>query len=70
MHAHFLNVIAAVPDGSLWIGLPSPADLGLDTRRNVLAIPLPNLDRVEYWQLGPEPAAPAVASAADARPRR
>ncbi len=67
MHAQFLNDIAAVPDGSLRIGLPSPADLGLDTRRNVLAIPLPNLDRVEYWQLGP---APAVASAANTRPRR
>lgn len=32
-------------------GLVSPADIGLDTRRNVLAIPLPNQDRVEYWKL-------------------
>jgi sugar lactone lactonase YvrE len=32
-------------------GLVSPADIGLDTRRNVLAIPLPNRDRVEYWKL-------------------
>jgi hypothetical protein len=32
-------------------GLVSPADMGLDTRRNVLAIPLPDADRVEYWKL-------------------
>ena len=32
-------------------GLVSPADLGLDTRRNVLAVPMPNRDRVEYWAL-------------------
>lgn len=32
-------------------GLVAPADIGLDTRRNVLAIPLPNRDRVEYWKL-------------------
>ena len=32
-------------------GLVTPADIGLDTRRNVLAIPLPNRDRVEYWKL-------------------
>lgn len=32
-------------------GLVSPADIGIDTRRNVLAVPLPNQDRVEYWAL-------------------
>lgn len=32
-------------------GLVSPADMGIDTRRNVLAVPLPNADRVEYWKL-------------------
>ena len=32
-------------------GVPSPADLGLDTKRNRVAIPIFTEDRVEIWQL-------------------
>ena len=32
--------------------VPEPADLGLDTRRNQLAIPLSVLGRVQLWSLG------------------
>jgi sugar lactone lactonase YvrE len=31
--------------------VPEPADIGLDTRRNVLAIPLSTLGRVQLWRL-------------------
>lgn len=33
--------------------VPAPADIGLDTRRNRLAIPLSTLGRVQLWSLGP-----------------
>ena len=33
-------------------GVPEPADIGIDTRRNRLAIPLATLGRVELWDLG------------------
>jgi sugar lactone lactonase YvrE len=32
-------------------GLPAPADLGYDARRNIVAVPLFNDNRVELWQL-------------------
>jgi hypothetical protein len=32
-------------------GLPSPADLGVDTRRRVLAVPRFNDGRVDYFKL-------------------
>jgi hypothetical protein len=31
--------------------LPQPADIGIDTRRNRVAIPISALDRVELWTL-------------------
>lgn len=33
-------------------GVPEAADIGIDTRRNRLAIPLATLDRVQLWNLG------------------
>jgi hypothetical protein len=33
-------------------GVPEAADIGIDTRRNRLAIPLATLDRVQLWSLG------------------
>jgi hypothetical protein len=32
-------------------GVPSPADIGLDTRRNRVAIPIFTQDRVEIWEI-------------------
>jgi sugar lactone lactonase YvrE len=32
-------------------GLINPADLGVDTRRNRVAVPLVTMGRVEFWQL-------------------
>jgi hypothetical protein len=32
-------------------GLVQPADMGVDTKRGVLAVPLPNRDEVQYWKL-------------------
>jgi len=34
--------------------VPEPADIGLDTRRRILAIPLSTLGRVQLWQLPSE----------------
>ena len=31
--------------------IPQPADIGIDTRRNRLAVPSSALDRVELWEL-------------------
>jgi hypothetical protein len=31
--------------------LSQPADIGLDTRRNRVAIPLGMVDRVQFWEL-------------------
>jgi hypothetical protein len=33
--------------------LSQPADIGLDTRRNRLAIPLVMMDRVQFWEIAP-----------------
>jgi hypothetical protein len=32
--------------------VPEPADIGVDTRRNRVAIPLSTLGRVQIWSLG------------------
>ena len=45
---------------------PAPADLGVDTRRNRIAVPLSTEGRVEIWAL-PQPA-PRVARGETARP--
>jgi sugar lactone lactonase YvrE len=48
-----LQVLA--PNGTtmtrLVAGVPSPADIGLDRRRNRIAVPLFTLNRVEFWEI-------------------
>jgi sugar lactone lactonase YvrE len=34
--------------------LSQPADIGLDTRRNRVAIPLVMMDRVQFWEIAPK----------------
>lgn len=48
------SAVHAIHDGRLTrliTGVPSPADLGVDTKRNRVAVPLFQADRVEIWQL-------------------
>lgn len=48
------SAVHAIKDGTvtrLITGVPAPADIGIDTRRNRVAVPLFQLDRVEIWQL-------------------
>jgi sugar lactone lactonase YvrE len=47
------SLYALEPNGTLrryLDGLPSPADIGFDTRRNRVAVPLFTANRVEIWQ--------------------
>lgn len=46
-----IHVLGRGRDVTLIRGLWQPADIGLDTRRNVIAIPQPVRDRVEFWEL-------------------
>lgn len=46
-----VHAFSAGRDEKLIGNLPMPADLGLDTRRNRIAIPLVNRSRVEIWSL-------------------
>jgi sugar lactone lactonase YvrE len=48
------SIYVLAQDGSLkrfLTNLPSPADLGLDTKRERVAVPLFTVNRVEIWQL-------------------
>ena len=48
------SAVYLVTDSSsrrLLTGLVQPADIGVDTKRGVLAVPLPNRDEVQYWKL-------------------
>ncbi len=48
------SAVYVVTDSSsrrLLTGLVQPADMGIDTKRGVLAVPLPNRDEVQYWKL-------------------
>jgi len=50
------STLAVVRDSafvSLVAHLSQPADLGIDTRRNRVAIPLVMVNRVEFWEEGP-----------------
>jgi hypothetical protein len=40
--------------------VPQPADIGVDTRRNRIAVPVDGRDRVEVWQLPTAPQRVAV----------
>jgi hypothetical protein len=48
-----IHVIDASGDHQLVRGLPQPADIGVDTRRNRLAVPLPMANRVDLWTIPP-----------------
>jgi len=62
-----LHVYANAADARLIRNLPMPADIGVDTRRHRVAIPLSGAGRVEIWEL---PAATRSVAAADAATRR
>jgi sugar lactone lactonase YvrE len=47
-----IHVLERGVDRQLIREVPEAADIGIDTRRNRLAIPLASLDRVQLWNLG------------------
>ena len=47
-----VHVLERGRDRQLVHQVPEPADIGLDTRRNRLAIPLATLGQVQIWELG------------------
>ncbi|HEU4629779.1 MAG TPA: SMP-30/gluconolactonase/LRE family protein [Gemmatimonadaceae bacterium] len=47
-----VHLLAGGDERQLVRQVPAPADIGLDTRRNRLAIPLSTLGRVQLWSLG------------------
>lgn len=49
-----VHAFANGKDEQIIRNVPMPADLGVDTRRNRLAIPVDGRDRVEIWQLPPD----------------
>ena len=46
-----IHVVAPGTDRQIIRGLSQPADIGVDTRRNRIAIPQSVRDRVEFWEL-------------------
>lgn len=46
-----LNVFEGGASTTLRKGLPAPADLGYDPARGIIAVPLFQLDRVEFWRV-------------------
>jgi hypothetical protein len=48
-----IHVFADGKDQRIIRHLSQPADIGLDTRRNRVAIPLVMMDRVQFWQVAP-----------------
>jgi sugar lactone lactonase YvrE len=48
-----IHVFADGKDQRIIRHLSQPADIGLDTRRNRVAIPLVMMDRVQFWQIAP-----------------
>jgi sugar lactone lactonase YvrE len=46
-----VHELTGTQDRRIIRNLPQPADIGLDTRRNRVAIPISALDRVEFWAL-------------------
>lgn len=53
-----LHVLNASGEKTLVRQIPEPADIGIDTRRGRVAIPLSTLGQVQLWSLGAEGAAP------------
>lgn len=48
-----IHVFADGRDERIIRHLSQPADIGLDTRRNRVAIPLGTVDRVQFWEISP-----------------
>jgi hypothetical protein len=48
-----IHVFADGSDTRIIRQLSQPADIGFDTRRNRVAIPLGMVDRVQFWELAP-----------------
>ena len=46
-----IHVLNGTMDRKIVRGVPVPADIGVDTRRHILAIPLSNLGRVQLWDI-------------------
>ena len=49
-----IHLLRGTRERTLVREVPEAADIGLDTRRNLLAIPLSTLGRVQLWDIGPE----------------
>ena len=49
-----IHLMRGTRDRTLLREVPEAADIGFDTRRNHLAIPLSTLGRVQLWDIGPE----------------
>lgn len=47
-----IHVLDAGRDTRIIRQLPEPADIGLDTRRGRVAVPMAVLGRVQVWDLG------------------
>jgi sugar lactone lactonase YvrE len=57
------NTVNVIVDGALRqviTNVDSPADIGIDTKRMVLALPRFTANRVEYYHIPPAPAPPAA----------
>jgi sugar lactone lactonase YvrE len=48
-----IHVFADGKDARIIRHLSQPADIGLDTHRNRVAIPLGMVDRVQFWEIAP-----------------
>jgi len=48
-----IHVFSGAKDERIIRHLSQPADIGLDTRRNRVAIPLGMVDRVQFWEIAP-----------------
>jgi sugar lactone lactonase YvrE len=47
-----IHLLSGATDRRLIRQVPEPADIGLDTRRNILLVPLATLGQVQLWELG------------------
>jgi hypothetical protein len=46
-----IHLLKGTSERKIIRGVPAPADIGIDTRRHQLAIPLSNLGRVQLWDI-------------------
>jgi hypothetical protein len=50
-----VHIVDGASDVRALISAPGAADLGVDTKRNRVLVPVSMADRVDVWQLGPRP---------------